>query len=163
MLFFSVFFGNINYRIFFVWRRDLNMGLFDIWQLSCINHFWRISCVLKRTRWNEMRCDEMISSCHRSDHQADILVGWKMKLWTQKKWTDAGWLDWKGMLSDKWSGRRYCRCCCCIREVEEEVLVLFCSGRGRGGGGLGTSRLRLDGRGRRHGRKLHHSWWSTST
>ncbi len=61
-----------------------------------------------------MKCDKMISSRHQSDHQVDILVGWKMKLWTQKKWTDAGWLDWKGMLNDKRRGRRYCRCCCCI-------------------------------------------------
>ncbi len=97
-----------------------------------------------------MRCDEMISSHHRSDHQVDILVGWKMKMWTQKKRTDGSWLDWKGMLSDKRRGRGYC-CCCCIkwmkrmrilpllllykrsgRGVQEEVLAFFYSGwRGR--------------------------------
>ncbi len=62
----------------------------------------------------------MTNSRQRSYHQVGILVGWKIKLLTQKKWTDTGWLDWKGMLNDKRSGRRYCRWCCCIREVEEE-------------------------------------------
>ncbi len=45
-----------------------------------------------------MRCDEMISSRHRSDRQVDILVGlvghdeWKTNLWTQKSGqTPAGW------------------------------------------------------------------------
>ncbi len=176
---FSVFWKYKLYNYFLVWRRDLNTGLFDIWQLCCITHFWRIWWVLKRTRWNEMRCDEMISSCHRSDHQVDILIRWRMKLWTQKKWTDASWSG-RGVQEEVWAffcsgwrGRGYC-CCCCIkwmkrkmilpllllykrsgRGVQEEVLAFFCSGRrGRGGGGLSTSRLWLEGRGRRHGRKL---------
>ncbi len=124
---FSVFWKYKLYNFVFVWRRDLNTGLFDIWQVSCITYFWKIW-------WNEMWWDDQLSSSlwppgwhsHRTHR-----TGRKTKLWTQKKWTDAGWLDWKGMLkkicrnlatvmSNKRSGRWYCRCCCCIREVEEE-------------------------------------------
>ncbi len=92
-----------------------------------------------------MRCDEMISSRHRSDRQVDILVGlvghdgWKMNLWTQKSGqTPAGWT---GKVLP--AATAYY-----IREVQEEVLA-FCRGRG-----LVTSRLQLDRRGRRHCRNL---------
>ncbi len=44
----------------------MNTGLFDIWQLSCITHFWRIWWVLKMTRWNEMRSGHLTTTAQRT-------------------------------------------------------------------------------------------------
>ncbi len=161
------FFGNINYTIyFFVWRRDLNTGLFDIWQLSCITHFWRIW-------WNEMRWDVMRWSALIVAPTARLTFSFDSSDMTEDEAMDSEEVDRCRMAGlERNVETDLPKLGCCYeqqtkqkmivpllllykrsgRGVQEEVLAFFCSGRGRGG--LRTSRLRLDGWGRRHDRKL---------